>query len=142
MVVALVALLGLFDSLYLSLSRLQSASLVCVGGSGCDVVQASPWSTLPPGNGIPVAFIGVGGYLVLGVLGMVSLHRERVAGVALPLVLLVLSSLGLLFSAYLLYTQLFIIGDICFWCTLSAMFELIIWVAALLDWRAWRRTRG
>jgi uncharacterized membrane protein len=42
---------------------------------------------------------------------------------------------GLLFSIYLSYLQLFEIKAICFWCVISALIKLGIWVAALLDWR-------
>ena len=49
--------------------------------------------------------------------------------------LLTLASIGLLFSLYLSYLQLFEIKAICFWCVVSALIELGIWVAALLDWR-------
>lgn len=136
--ITLLSLIGLFDAAYLSISRLQSRSLLCVVGSGCDVVQASPWSTLPPGGGVPVAFIGLAGYVALFVLGMVSLQKDRIGAIPLPTTLLAISSIGVVFSAFLMYLQFFVIKSVCFWCTLSALFQLCIWVAALLDWRAWR----
>lgn len=140
MVVTFFALLGLFDSIYLSLSRVQSVTMACPIGGGCDIVQASAWSTFPPGTGVPVAFMGVAGYLALFVLGMLSLQRDRVGTLALPLLLLLLSSGGFAFSIYLFSVQLFLIGSLCFWCTLSAIFEAIIWTAALVDWRAWKKS--
>jgi uncharacterized membrane protein len=140
MVATLVALLGLFDALYLALSRFFPATpLVCPTGGGCAMVQESPWSTFPPGDGVPVAFIGVAGYAVLFVLGMVALQTDRLGRVALPPLLLGISSAGVLFSIYLVALQFFIIQAICFWCTLSALLQLLIWLAAFFDWRAWRR---
>lgn len=140
MALSLLALLGFLDSLYLSLTRLQpQIPLACVvGGNGCETVQTSPWSTLPPGSGVPVAFIGVAGYLVLLTLGLVSLQTDVLKNLALPVVIFAISSAGILFSVYLVVIQLFIIKAVCFWCMMSATFELAIWVAALLDWRAWR----
>lgn len=138
MLIVLLALAGMFDAAYLSLSRLQSRSVACVVGNGCDIVQASVWSTLPPGNGIPVAFIGVAGYLVLAALGMAALQKDRLGPLSIPPVLLAVSSVGVLSSAFLMYIQFFVIGSICFWCTMSAGFQVIIWLAALYDWRTWR----
>ncbi len=140
MALVLFALFGLFDSVYLSLTRLQSQGLVCPAGGGCDVVQESRWSTLPPGNGLPVAYIGVVGYLVLFILGMIALHTDTIGPFPAPLVLLSLSSVGVCFSIYLVSIQLFAVKAICFWCMLSALFEVSIWVAALVDWFAWRKT--
>jgi len=60
MVVALLALVGLFLSLYLTLYKLgYIVQLTCAVGS-CERVQTSRWSVL---FGIPVAVWGAGFYL-------------------------------------------------------------------------------
>jgi uncharacterized membrane protein len=136
MVAAVLALLGLLDALYLSLERLTGGVLVCpVGAGGCEAVQASAYSAV---LGVPVAFIGVAGYLALLALALLALNTDHVAGLPAPLLLLAVASLGVLFSAYLTYLQVAVIGAVCFWCVVSALFQLGIWVCALLDWRAWR----
>jgi len=129
---ALLALLGLLDSLYLSLERLTGGALVCPTGGGCEAVQSSAYALLA---GIPVAYLGVAGYGLLLGLALIALQRERVATIALAPLLLGLASLGLAFSAYLVYLQLGVIGAICFWCMVSATLELVLWLAALINWR-------
>ncbi len=141
MAAALLALLGLIDGAYLTLHHYRpSINLRCPVGGGCETVQGSAWSTLPPGGaGVPVALIGVVGYAVLLLLALVAFQRERIGPVAVPPLLLLVASGGLVFSLYLTFLQLFVIGAICFWCAMSALCELGIWLAAVVDWRAWRR---
>lgn len=141
MTAALLALLGLIDSAYLTIHHYRpSVTLSCPVGGGCETVQSSIWSTLPPGNGgIPVALIGVGGYAVLVMLALVALQRDRVGSIVVPTVLLLVAGGGLFFSIYLTVVQLFVIGTVCFWCAMSALFEVGIFVAAFVNWRAWRR---
>src|SRR5689334_8876805 len=134
MAAALLALLGLFDAAYLALERLLgNGAIFCPTGGGCTTVQSSAYSAL---LGVPVAYIGVAGYALLLALGLLSLSADQLGGLSLPALLLAAASGGLLFSLYLSYLQLFVIGAICFWCALSALIELGIWVAALLNWRA------
>jgi len=144
MLVALLALLGLIDSAYLAIHHYRpGVSLSCPVGGGCETVQTSAWSTLPPGGtGVPVALIGVADYVVLLVLALVALQHDRVDAVAVPPLLLLMGSGGLAFSVYLTFLQLFVIGALCFWCAMSALFELGIFGAALVDWRMWRRNEA
>lgn len=139
MAVTVLALIGFLDSLYLSLSRLKPDNpLACPVGGGCETVQSSAWSTLPPGNGVPVAFIGVVGYLVIVALGILALQKDMVGIVAVPTILLTVTSFGLLFSLYLVVLQVVIVKAICFWCMMSAVIECALWVTVLVDWRMWQ----
>ena len=132
MAAALLALLGLLDAVYLALERLTGGTLACPIGGGCKTVQSSAYATL---LGVPIVFIGVAGYAALLGLALRSLHAEHVAGLPIAPLLLGLASAGVLFSAYLVYLQVAVIGAICFWCMISALLELGIWAAALVNWR-------
>jgi uncharacterized membrane protein len=137
MLIALLALLGLFDSAYLTLEHYSPrVALVCPLGGGCETVQASRWSTLPPGGGIPVALLGLIGYGTIVLLALASLQRERLGPLPLAPALVALASGGVLFSLYLTALQVFVIGALCAWCLGSAAFELVIWLAAITGWRA------
>ena len=137
MAAALLALLGLFDAAYLALERaIGDASGYCPTGGGCAAVQGSAYSSV---LGVPVAYIGVAGYATLLAVALLSLSLDTVAGLRAPVLLLALASLGVLFSLYLSYVQVGLIGVICFWCVISAAIELGIWVSALLDWRTAER---
>jgi uncharacterized membrane protein len=141
MAIALLALLGLIDSAYLTLERYSpQVALVCPLGGGCETVQASRWSTLPPGGGIPVALLGVVGYALLAGLALAGLHRERIGALPIAPALLAVSSGGLLLSAYFVALQALVIGIFCSWCLASAALETLCWGAALFAWREQRPT--
>jgi uncharacterized membrane protein len=135
MAIALMALIGLFDALYLSLERLTGGALVCPVGGGCETVQSSAYAIM---LGVPVAYIGVAGYAAILVAALLALNLERVAGIPLDGLLLALGSLALLAGIYFSYLQVAVIGAICFWCVMAALLDLGIWGAALINWRATR----
>jgi len=132
MAIALMALIGLFDAAYLALERVTGGTLVCPTGGGCETVQSSAYSLL---FGVPVAYIGLAGYAALLVAALLALNLDRIAGLPLATVLLALASVALLAGIYFSYLQVAVIGAICFWCAVSALLDLGIWVAALLNWR-------
>lgn len=141
MAIAILALVGFFDSAYLMLSRYQTdISLVCpVTGDGCSTVQNSAWSTLPPGSGVPIALLGIIGYGIVFGVAMAALHTNYARSLPLPALLAALSTLGIVFSLYLIGIQVFLIQAICSWCMLSALLMITIWLVALFDWRTWHR---
>ena len=135
MAAALLALLGLFDAAYLALERVTGGPIACPVGGGCETVQSSTYALL---FGVPVAFIGVAGYTVLLVVALLSLQVPDLLGVSLHALLLALASIALLAGAYFMYVQVALIGAICFWCAVAALLDLLIWLAALVNWRSSR----
>jgi uncharacterized membrane protein len=93
------------------------------GGHGCERVQSSPYARL---GGIPVALLGLGGYLAIAVALLAPGERARLAAAALAV-----SSFG--FSAYLTYLELFVIDAICQWCVASAV--LLTLLSVITVWR-------
>jgi len=105
------AVVGLLISAYLSWVHLAGAEPVCgLEGGGCRAVQASRYATIPS---VPVAALGLAGYA--GLL-LAALLRGEVGAYLGLLVALV----GTLFSAYLTYLEVFVIGAVCQWCVASA----------------------
>jgi len=105
------AVVGLLISAYLSWVHLAGAEPVCgLGGGGCRAVQASRYATL---LSVPVAALGLAGYATLL---LAALLRGEVGAYLGLLVALV----GTLFSAYLTYLEVFVIGAVCQWCVASA----------------------
>ena len=139
MVIALLALIGIFDAAYLWYEQFAPVPIVCPTGGGCAAVAASPFSMLY--GVIPVAAIGLLGYVALLALGLLSLHHDTLAGLPLAPALVALSAVGVTFSLYLVYVQLAVIHQICFWCMLSAVAQLLIGVATLVNLRAWLAQR-
>lgn len=117
------ALLGIAIAGYLTWVHYAGLKPVCLsGGGGCEKVQSSQYADVA---GIPVALLGLIGYI--GILASLWLRGE--VGLTLG-VLLTLIGLG--FSAYLTYRELFTIDAICQWCVASAVVMTILTGLALV----------
>ena len=131
MIVATLALAGIFVSLYLLLYKLGIiGELTCSVGS-CETVNTSKWATF---LGMPVAAWGVAWYVAMFVLAIVSTGSRFADSVGVSSVLLGVAATGLLFSAYLTYLELFEIHAICQWCVISAIIVTIIFGVAAADY--------
>lgn len=109
---AVLALLGIAIAGYLTWVHYAGLDPVCVGGGGgCERVQSSRWAELA---GIPVAVLGLAGYVAILTSLVLPDALGRQAATFLALV-------GLGFSAWLTYVELFEIEAICQWCVASAV---------------------
>jgi len=136
MVVATLALAGIFVAVYLTLYKLGLiGELSCSIGS-CETVNSTPWATFA---GAPVAAWGVGFYVTTFGLAMAGLQDRFADSRRLSLALVLLSGFGVAFSGWLTYLELFVIHAICQWCVVSAVLVLAIFLVSLWDFVA-RRT--
>jgi uncharacterized membrane protein len=132
--IALLALVGLFVALYLWLHALGfGGAIKCGASGGCEAVQTSPWAVF---LGFPVAFYGVVGYLAVLIVALGSLRPAALAQPGWDRLVLVFSSIGVLFTAYLTYVELFLIHAICRWCVGSAVIITLIWIVSLFSLRS------
>ncbi len=131
--IALLALVGLFVAVYLWLHALGYGGPIKCGTGGCETVQTSQWAVL---FGFPVAFYGVIGYLAILVVALAALRPSALADKKWNVLVVVLSTVGVLFTAYLTYLELFVIHAICRWCVGSAIIITSIWIVALLALRS------
>ncbi len=132
MIVATLSLAGIFVALYLLLYKLGIiGNLTCSIGS-CETVNLSKWATFV---GAPVAAWGVGFYVMLFVLSLVSLQDRYADSLGMSKALALVSASGVAFSAWLTYLELFVIHAICQWCVVSAIIVSLIFVFSLLDLR-------
>jgi uncharacterized membrane protein len=132
MLVALVALAGVFVALYLALYKLgYIGTLACAVGS-CETVQTSKWATF---LGLPVAVWGVGYYVVVLVLALLGVTPRYAESRRLSEILVALTAWGVLFSFWLTYLELFTIHAICQWCVVSAILATVLFVLSWLDLR-------
>jgi uncharacterized membrane protein len=92
----------------------------------CDVVNRSTYSTVA---GIPVALIGLAGYLT--VLALATLFRSREEA---PAMLAIGSLAGLGFALYLTYIEGFVLATWCILCLSSLALILSIAVLSSLLW--------
>jgi uncharacterized membrane protein len=112
----LLAVLGLGIASYLTYVHYAGFESVCAIAHGCEKVQTSEWSELA---GAPVALLGLLGYA--GILGALLLRGEGPTLAATAL-----SWIGLGFSAYLTYREIWTIDAICIWCVASAIVLLLL----------------
>ena len=129
------SLLGIFVSGYLSVKRLTGGSLVCSRWAQCDTVNNSVYAKI---SGVPVAFIGLAGYLVLLGLAVAALQTWGPTHRRLLAISFVLALGGVGFSAYLTYIELFVIEAVCNWCVATAI--LITLLAILGGTKLWRKS--
>lgn len=119
--------LGLIIAVYLLVSHYAEANVLCVEGGGCDQVRQSTYSEV---LGIPVALLGVLGYLfILGALILEGTDSEWAA--TAPMLTFGLTLVGTLYSAYLTYLELFVILAICPYCAASAVIMVALFGLAL-----------
>lgn len=132
MATALVALVGLFVSLYLWMYKVGMIGALACGAGECEYVQLSPWATL---LSLPVAAWGVAFYAVVFIVALLLVQDRFTMSRGLSLALLILTGWGVVFSAWLTYLELFVIHAICRWCVVSAVIAALLFVLALLDWK-------
>ena len=102
---------GALIAAYLTWVHYAGIEPICAANGGCEKVQSSQYALL---GGVPVALIGLGGYLAI--LASLSLRGENG-----PAVTAFLGLVGFGFSAYLTYLELAEIHALCQWCVASAL---------------------
>ncbi len=132
MVIAALALIGFFVALYLWLWKLGVLGEMACGAGGCETVQLSEYAEL---LGQPVALYGVIGYLSIFAVSLVGLQPRWLSSKAPSVALLVLSAMGVAFTAYLTYLEAAVIQAWCRWCIVSAVIITAIALTALAGLR-------
>lgn len=131
LVIAILSLLGLAVSIYLLTVHLGMWSAVCLGVGDCEAVNTSRFSEF---LGLPVALWGMGAYIVMFGLS-VAVMRNLYADWARR-GLFAVAAIGVAFSIYLTYIELYVLYEVCPWCVLSALIVTAIAVLSGLELRA------
>jgi uncharacterized membrane protein len=123
--VAVLALAGAGIAAYLTYAHYRGIAPVCTTG-GCEVVQTSKYAEIA---GVPVALVGLVGYLAL-------FATTLVGGVEAAALALAMALGGLGFAAWLLYVQLAVLDAVCVWCVGSDAVMALVTLAAAVRLRA------
>jgi len=118
--------LGFFVAGVLSISSLFGLSVPCGTSMGCETVANHPTSKLF--GSIPVAYLGLAGYLILAIVATLRAQASGEQWRKLSLAGLVLSGLGAGYSFYLTYVSLSIIHARCNWCLTSALTMIVLFL--------------
>ena len=128
LIAAVVSLVGLGDSIYLTIQDLTGETLRCTIISGCSEVLSSKYAHVGP---IPLAVIGAVAYFTFFSLAILAAFGYSFAR---PL-LLILVSVMFVTTLWLLYLQAFVIRHFCQYCLLSAAVTIVLAVLILIAWR-------
>ena len=121
-----VAFVGLGLASYLTyLDYSHAEAIFCQIGSGCDIVRTSEYVTL---LSVPVALWGVLGYIAIIGVALTPL-QERLR----KTLLVAMTFIGLIFSLYLTYLEVFVIKAICPYCVVSAGIMTTLFVLLVLQ---------
>ena len=120
--------IGLLVSIYMTIYKLTSNDSVCLGAGDCSTVNASIYSEV---NNIPVAAIGILGYLaILGVL--LFENRNSFLRQNGTLLIFGMALTGFLFTIWLIYVEIALLKAICPFCVTSQVAMTIIFIIAVI----------
>jgi uncharacterized membrane protein len=119
---------GVADSVYLLIYKITGNPHMCLGNGGCHDVNFSSYSVI---GGIPISAFGIAAYLAIVVI-LVLEARVRIAQENGPLAIFGISLVGVGFSAYLTYLELYVIHAICPFCVASAVLITLIFILAII----------
>jgi len=141
-----IALLGILNAGYLTITKLMNASAICPT-SGCERVLSSPYAIV---FGLPLSLYGMVAYLIMAVLAFAPLainpDDRRPLRKTLDqwtwLVMFIVATLMTVFSGYLMFIMVskfiipFGVNGICYYCLASALFAFSFFVLTLIgrDW--------
>ncbi len=108
--------LGIGVGIYLTVVRLARTTAVCFGGSGCEAVEASRYSTL---LGVPVALFGVLALAMVAVATWTWLAGSGRFRKFSMLTVLSTATTGAAYSVFLTAISAFEIRSFCPWCLVS-----------------------
>ncbi|HKQ80280.1 MAG TPA: vitamin K epoxide reductase family protein [Blastocatellia bacterium] len=115
----LVSLIGLGDSIYLTIQHVTGQSVRCSVTSGCSAVLSSRYASIA---GVPTAAFGALSYFTafsLATLALFGYERARTG-------LVILVAPMLIMTLWLLYLQAFVLRAYCEYCLLSAAMTLTL----------------
>jgi uncharacterized membrane protein len=135
MIVAALALAGIFISLYLTLYKIGIIGELSRSIGSCETVNLSKWSRF---LGLPVAAWGLFFYIDVFAIALIGTMPRFENEPLISLVLAAEAAVGVLFSAWLTYLELAVIHAICVWCVTSAVAVTLIFLTSALDLREMR----
>lgn len=123
---AVVALVGLADSIYLTVHHYTAEPLPCSIITGCEQVLTSSYAEIA---GIPLAIFGAIAYLTAFLLAVLSVRRNRTAWNLFGVQVVIMS----VFTGWLLYIQAYIIEAFCQFCLISAATTFTLFIIFVIS---------
>lgn len=130
-IVPVIAIAGLGVAAYLAYVEINHAEAVCGPVGNCNLVQSSAYASI---FGVPVAVLGLLNYV--GVIILWGGNRQtKLKGIKSisAVMLLALTTFGVIFSIYLTWAELFLINAVCAWCLSSAIITTVLMLIAIFS---------
>lgn len=121
-------IVGLLVSIYMTIYKVTSNDSMCLGSGDCSTVNASRYSEV---NGIPVAVIGILGYVaILGVL----IYEKRTPFFQENGTLMIfgMALTGFLFTVWLIYVEVALLKALCPFCLTSQVSMTLIFIMSVI----------
>jgi uncharacterized membrane protein len=119
-----VALIGLADSIYLTVHHYTNEPVPCSLIEGCESVLNSPYAEI---GGIPLAAFGAAAYFIAFSLAVLATYGDDRMWTLFGLQTIVMAA----FSVWLIYVQAALIGAFCQFCLLSAATSFTLYLLYL-----------
>lgn len=123
---SLIALVGLADSVYLTVNHYAAAPVPCSLIEGCEKVLTSEYAEIA---GLPIAALGAAAYFVAFALALFTAFGHR----SLWPIFGILTLLMAAFTAWLVYLQAFVIEAFCQFCLISAGTSMMLFLVFLFS---------
>lgn len=122
------AMLGIAVSIYMTIFKIVNNPAMCLGNGGCETVNSSIYSEV---NGIPVAVVGIVGYLTIFTLLLLENRIDFLKNNG-TMALFGLALIGFLFTIYLVYVELALIHALCPFCVTSQITMTILFILSVI----------
>ncbi len=123
---AIVALVGLGDSIYLTIKHFTGEQVPCSIVHGCEQVLTSQWATI---GDIPLAIFGAAAYFVAFTLAILTAFGNRSMWKFFGALVVLMA----IFTVRLVYLQAFVIEAFCQFCLLSAGTTLTLLIIFIIS---------
>jgi uncharacterized membrane protein len=129
--IPVLGLIGVAVSIYMAYVESSGSLAVCGPIGDCNAVQQSEYARLF--GLIPIGILGVIGYSLITATHFYRAELTGRAASRVAMALFILTLVGAVFSAYLTFLEIFIIGAVCLWCLSSAVLMTVLLVLAAED---------
>ena len=123
---AVIALIGLADSIYLTIKHYTGEAVPCSVVEGCEQVLTSSYAEVA---GFPLAAFGAIAYFIAFALAILAAFGNRLMWRLFGIQVVFM----IVFTIWLFYLQAFVIGAFCQFCLLSAATTFILFLIALIS---------
>jgi uncharacterized membrane protein len=125
---AVVALIGLADSIYLTVHHYTAVPVPCSIISGCETVLTSSFAEV---GGIPLAAFGAAAYFIAFSFALLAAYGNRMTWTLFG----IQASVMAVYTLWLIYVQAAILNAFCQFCLLSAVTTLVLFTLFIVSKR-------